>query len=65
MAAATSSMFPQAIKLVQMDDYGPMLEKLYTGNCSAAVVGRFDALRYIQVARRASDCIWCVLFEPE
>ena len=32
-----------------MDDVGPMLEKLYTGNCSAAVVGRFDALRYIQV----------------
>ena len=50
MAAATmpiiSSVLP-ASRIVQMDRYGTMLEKLIKGNCSAAVVGKFESLTYI------------------
>ena len=44
-----ASAVPRA-RLVPMDNYGPMLEKLLTGGCAAALVGKYEAAFYIRGA---------------
>jgi hypothetical protein len=50
MASATAPIITSVLpasRLVLMDRYGPMLEKLHNGQCSAAVIGKFESLTYI------------------
>jgi hypothetical protein len=53
MSAATSQIISAVIppsQTIQMDNYGPMLEQLVKGSCSAAVVGKFETLTFIRAA---------------
>ena len=43
MASLALPLLPPALQIVQMDASGPMLEKLLSGNCSAAAIVRCDA----------------------
>ena len=63
MASATapiiSSVLPPS-QLILMDNYGPMLEQLYEGNCLGAVVGKFETLTFIG----ASNVNFTVCMDP-
>ena len=50
MASAAGAAIGASVQTVQMNNYGPMLEKVADGNCSAALVGRFEALTFIRAS---------------
>jgi hypothetical protein len=50
MASATLPLISGAVpasQMIQMDNYGPMLEQLYQRKCLGAVVGKFETLTFI------------------
>ena len=63
MATATLPIISSAVpasQMVLMDNYGPMLEQLYEGNCLGAVVGKFETLTFIG----ASNVNFTVCMDP-
>ena len=63
MAAATAPIISAVLppsQMTQMDNYGPMLEQLYEGNCLGAVVGKFETFTFIA----ASNVNFTVCMDP-